>query len=263
MVQLPDDIARVWQSREQVDRVDDFALGLDLFLYAAGKSELRNRLESDDIPVIGLDPRASTSITQLHVGDESDPEPMAWPRFARWFRLQTDLGVLLYERALEDLKPTDSPIAHMTGVSGFKPTEAQCQALREYVQAGGIVLIDPCGGPNAFLASVKNDLLPRAFASVNLTRMSGDHPLLTNSADGMSQLEPADLRDYVRGLNPPIDRGIWMLRSGKGAVIVSSLDITTGLLGANHWGIAGFTPQYSLSFVKNLVLWAWDGGKDQ
>jgi hypothetical protein len=113
------------------------------------------------------------------------------------------------------------------------------------------------------LKSVKDDLLPRAFAGIELTRLDQDHPLLTSKGDGMSQLWPLEVRDFVRGLATPIDRGIWILRSGKGAVVVSSLDITSGLLGTNTWGIAGFTPEYSLGLAKNFVLWAWDGAKEE
>jgi len=153
-------------------------------------------------------------------------------------------------------------MAHLTGVAGFQASDAQCSALRAYVEGGGCVLIDPCGGPNEFLNSVKNDLLPRAFPNSDLVRVDGNHPLLTNSADGMSELTPAEVRDFVREQNPPIDRGLWMLRSGKGVVVVSSLDITSGLLGTNTWGIAGFTPATSMAFAKNFILWCWDGAKE-
>ena len=38
-------------------------------------------------------------------------------------------------------------------------------------------------------------------------------------------------------------------------MIVSDLDLTSGLLGTGTWGIAGYQPQYAQDFVKNLVLW--------
>jgi hypothetical protein len=262
MVHLPDDVARYWQARAEADHPDKFALGLDLFLYATGRTDLRNRIVSTAIAPVEEPAAASIAMTQLDVAPDSDPEPAAWGRFANWFRRQTDLGLELPRQPLELLTPEQSPLAHLTGVNGFKATDAQCMALRLYVQAGGIVLIDPCGGPNDFLRSVRDDLLPRAFLSAPLTRLDGGYPLLTSSGDGMSQLWPLQVREYVRGLATPIDRGLWVLRSGKGAVVLSSLDITSGLLGCNTWGIAGFTPEYSLALAKNFVLWGWDGGKE-
>ena len=46
-----------------------------------------------------------------------------------------------------------------------------------------------------------------------------------------------------------------MIESGNGAVIVSDLDITSGLLGTSTYGIAGYEPKYASSFVTNLILW--------
>jgi Domain of unknown function (DUF4159) len=262
MIHLSDDVSHFWQARAEVDHHDEFALGLNIFLYASGRSELRNRLATTVIPDPPGTPAATINLLQLKIGDESDAEPDAWPRFVKWFRWQTDLGVNLVPRRMEDLLADTAPIAHFTGVHGFKATDLQCDALRHYVQDGGVVLIDPCGGPNDFLQSVREDLLPRAFPKADLDRLESNHPLLTSSADGMSQLWPLEVRDYVRGLDPPVERGVWILRSGKGAVILSSLDITSGLLGTNTWGITGFTPDYSLALAKNFVLWAWDGAQD-
>jgi hypothetical protein len=263
MVHLSDDVSSQWQVRSELSHPDEFALGLDLFLYATGRTDLQNRLVSRAIAPVTDPPAASIDMTQLTISADSDPEPAAWPRFALWFRRQTNLGIKFVSRPLESLKPGDSPIAHLTGVQRFSATDARCTALARYVSAGGVVLIDPCGGPNDFLASVRDDLLPRAFPSASLVRLDSTHPLLTSSGDGMAQLWPLDVRDYVRGLSTPIDRGIWVLRSGKGAVVLSSLDITSGLLGTNTWGIAGFTSEYSLALAKNFVLWAWDGAQDQ
>jgi hypothetical protein len=263
MVHLSDDVSSQWQERAELSHPDDFALGLDLFLYATGRTDLRNRLVTRAIAPVTDPPAASIALTQLMITGDSDPEPAAWPRFALWFQRQTDLGINIAYRPLESLQPGDSPIAHLTGVQHFSATDARCTALANYVAAGGIVLIDPCGGPNDFLSSVRDDLLPKAFPSATLVRLDSTHPLLTSSGDGMSQLWPLDVRDYVRGLQTPIDRGIWVLRFGKGAVVLSSLDITSGLLGTNTWGISGFTSEYSLALAKNFVLWAWDGASDQ
>jgi Domain of unknown function (DUF4159) len=261
-VHLPKDISNAWQLRAETLHPEDFNLMLNLFVYANGRGIYLNRLQSNIIPEPSGDPAASIQVVTPSVSDDSNPEPDAWPRFARWFRWQTNLEVKFVDCRLEDMTSDFGPMAHLTGVLGWKSTESQQQALRKYVEAGGVVLIDPCGGPNEFLRSVREDLLPAAFPNIPLNRIGEDHPLLNNSADGMSQLTPLDLRDYVRSFSPPIDRGLWMLRDGKGCVIVSSLDITSGLLGTNTWGIAGFTPTYCLNLAKNVVLWTWDGAKD-
>lgn len=262
MIHLPQDVSRYWQARAEIEHVDDFVLGLDIFLYAAGRTELRNRLVSSVILPAPGDANASIGMALLGASEDSDPEPDAWPRFALWFRRQTDLDVKLSFSPLDALDEHSPPLAHLTGVRSFTPTDKQCHALHDYVNHGGVVFIDPCGGPNGFLQTVREELLPRAFPEADLSRLPDDHPLLTSSGDGMSQLSPLQVRDFVRELPTPIDRGLWILRSGKGCVIVSSVDVTSGLLGSNTWGISGFTPEYCMNLAKNWVLWTWDGAKD-
>jgi hypothetical protein len=48
-----------------------------------------------------------------------------------------------------------------------------------------------------------------------------------------------------------------------GAVILSSLDLTSGLLGTNTWGVLGFEPAYAQALVKNVVFWSLDGAPQQ
>jgi hypothetical protein len=49
------------------------------------------------------------------------------------------------------------------------------------------------------------------------------------------------------------------LFAGRGRVIFTPLDLTSGLLGTRTWGVAGFETEYAQSFVKNLLFWVLDG----
>jgi hypothetical protein len=50
--------------------------------------------------------------------------------------------------------------------------------------------------------------------------------------------------------------GFYGLKLGHGSAIVTDLDITTGLLGTNTWGILGYRPEYATSLVKNWILYS-------
>jgi hypothetical protein len=41
---------------------------------------------------------------------------------------------------------------------------------------------------------------------------------------------------------------------GKGRVIFTSLDVTSGLLGTNSWGVTGYLPEYSEALMQNVVM---------
>ena len=101
--------------------------------------------------------------------------------------------------------------------------------------------------------------MKRAFGDRPFGALSPDHPILAGKATGMDNLAVPRLRPGAGPLQPRFR----ILSSGKGYVIHSSLDLTTGLLGTNTYGVLGYQPAYARGFVKNLLLWTADGCKPQ
>jgi hypothetical protein len=57
-------------------------------------------------------------------------------------------------------------------------------------------------------------------------------------------------------------RGAGVLRAlsyGKGHVLYTPLDITSGLLGTKTLGILGYEPDYAQALAKNIIFWTLDG----
>ncbi len=77
----------------------------------------------------------------------------------------------------------------------------------------------------------------------------------------MDDLSKVQLRPYAVPKLAGMSNLPKLLRVGKGAVIFCPIDITTGLLGSDTWGIIGYQPAYARSLLKNVVLWAMDGAK--
>ena len=55
------------------------------------------------------------------------------------------------------------------------------------------------------------------------------------------------------------DGAFEVLAAGKGHVVLTSFDLTTGLLGTGTWGVIGYDPGYAEAFAGNLGFWAMDG----
>jgi hypothetical protein len=53
--------------------------------------------------------------------------------------------------------------------------------------------------------------------------------------------------------------GIDTFSYGKGLVLITPFDITSGLLGIETWDIHGYAPAYARGLVKNLALWTLRG----
>ena len=259
LVHSPTDLAGGWQQNWTDERKTEFQLGVNLFVYAAGKGILKNRLASNYIPPDPDRPDGVRQIARLEYAAEWDPEPYAWTRFSRFFQWETHLAIEPVTIKLKELAPLSTPasfpLATLTGTVRHDFTPAECQAAKSYVQSGGILLIDACGGSAAFNKSIQTTLLPAAFPDAVFHDITAAHPLLVPSRPGANDLSRSLLRSYANQ-NGGKDMPLRVLPYGKGWVLYSPLDITTGLLGTQAWGILGYDPAYAQSLMKNAVLWA-------
>jgi hypothetical protein len=263
MIHSSQDLSMAWQQRMDKSRPAIFHLGINIFLYAAGKTDLRNRTSSSILPEPPKAEGGTVKVARLRYSGAWDPEPAAWLRFGRWFQQQTGCGVEVAAVDLEALKVADGAIAHLTGTAPFTPTGPQAAAVRAYVDGGGTLLIDATGGSGEFTASTIT-LLAKAFPDASLKKMPMTHLLFSAASPGMVPLEnPPPLRSLAitqLGKNAGIFE---MLHQGKGRVVATSMDLTSGLLSLHTWGILGFSNGYSQSFTKNLLLWVAAGAPEE
>jgi phage FluMu protein Com len=262
MMHWPTDVTKFWQLRQDRVARAAFELGVNLSLYAAGKSELKNRLESDYVAMPPGEPAASIALARIGYNGNWDPEPAAWPRARRWFRQQTSLDIDPQPTAMENLGDCKAPIAHLIGTKKLNLDEAQIQSVKKYVEGGGVLVIEPCGMPDEFLQSVHDDLLLRMFPAARVEPVGQSNPLVTASGNGMTDVSQPEVRQFVRSYTDVTDWRPMMVKAGQGRIIILPLDMTSGLLGTDAWGIAGYQSDYSLQLMKNIVLWAWDGAPD-
>ena len=255
------DLSQSWQMREAANHPQSLQFGTNLFLYAAGRRDLRNRLASNYLPPLSVDPTAEYQIARLKYNGNWDPEPVAWDRFSRWFEYETGYRLAISAIPILALNVKESPIAVLTGVGQFDFSPDEALAIRRYVQSGGVLLIDVTGGTGAFHQSAKDLIELMAFPNQHLIPVSPQDPLLNPSADGMEDLRRPRLRQYTIDLLGQNAGSLLELSAGKGRVLMTPLDITSGLLGTGTWGIAGFEPAYSQSLAKNILLWTLDATK--
>ncbi|HSV13251.1 MAG TPA: DUF4159 domain-containing protein, partial [Tepidisphaeraceae bacterium] len=257
MVYSPTDITKGWLIRQGRGTNEQAQLGLNLFVYAAGKTNFHGRLITPYIPPPLFAALGSIPIARIkYTGGNWDPEPFAWQRFPRWFQEQTSIALSVTPQAIEELNFPAVPVAVLTGDSAVDFDKMNLQPLHDYVAAGGLVVIDSVAGNQPFIQSVRDKLLPKAFADGQIQQLDTSHPLLAGTGDGMDPLPKAQLRQFAieqLGHNLP---ALDIVTLGKGAVIISDIDLTCGLLDTSTWGITGYEPNYCNSLVKNVILWA-------
>jgi uncharacterized protein DUF4159 len=259
MVHSTTDLARYWELRDFKTKTEIFQWGTNLFIYAAGKRDLRNRLESPVIPAPAFAPANTVRVVRLSYDGNWNPEPGAWPRFARWFARETGYGLDLSEVPVARLKPGTAEVAVLTGTSRHDMTDAEAAAIKAYVEAGGVVLVDACGGAGDFSAGLESSLYLKTFSTAPPRTISSSHPVLCGGADGLEDLSRPRLRAFAVESVGAEGGFPEEIAAGRGHLLTTRLDITTGLLGTQTWGVRGYDPDYALRLVKNVLLWTLDG----
>jgi hypothetical protein len=264
MLYSSEDLSKSWQLRDNKNKPFPFEIGTNLFIYAAGKRDLRNHITSTYIPAVAATPSATFTIARLKYAGNWDPEPAAWQRFSRWFQLNTGYALNVTQVPINELTPETGPVADLTGTARYDLTDSESAAIKKYVESGGVLLVDLCGGRGTFDKGLQTSLFFKVFASTPSRVMSSSHPILSGvGGNGMDDLAKPILRQYAidqLGTHAGFPEEI---AAGKGHVIFTSLDITSGLLGTNTWGITGYEPAYAESLTKNVILWTLDGQHEE
>jgi hypothetical protein len=265
-VHSPIDLTAAWQQNAQLSKTDAFRVGLDLAMYGGGKGGFRQRIETADTPP--PPPAAPNNIVKVarvkYPQLTWDPEPGAWPKFAEYVNWQTSVGIDTQVVEMTDLgkiSPTEVPMAHLTGTSPFTPTDAQAQSLHDYVNAGGVLFIDACGG-TAFGDSI-NNILTKAFPGAVRKKLPATDPLFKASAPGMVDVGDMDVRPYAIATLGKKGGSLFGFAVGKGHVIFTTLDVTNGLLGSRTWGVLGFETPTAQKLLRNVLFWSVAGAPQQ
>lgn len=259
MLHSPTDLAQGWHLRDAYLDKAAFQVGMNLFAYAAGKQDLRYRINSTDVPQPPDATIAEVPIARLQYGGAWDPEPSAWERFSKVFKWQTSVRLTPRPIKWAELSAKGPALAYLTGTVQYLPTESELAATRAYVEGGGVLLVDDCGGNGRFIPDIRS-ALAKAFPGAKVARMDWTHPLFLAGSPGMSDLAKPRLRLFAQDtLGETSLARLEILEAGKGCVIFSKLDVTSGLLGTQTWGITGFAPDYAQALLKNAVFWTLDG----
>ena len=255
MVESPVDISRSWHVRNSSTRPEDFRIGANVFVYAAGRTNLRNKLRTSVVP----DPTGAVArtipVTRLSYDGAWDPEPAAWPRVSRMLQTRTGLQPVMTETAIDDLRPGRAAVAVLTGTADTRFDDSAVKTVRDFCQAGGVLLVDACGGSVPFASSVRDGLLDRAFPKADWQRLSVDDPILSGLLDGGRRCDLRLRPDAAERAGTP-SLPIQSLVVGRGRVLFSPVDLTTGMLGTNTFGVDGYTPEAVDALVNNVLLWS-------
>lgn len=256
MILIPnDDLSRTLQLRDR-NRDEVFEFFANAYLYSTDKKQGKfkgyTHVKTLDDKV---NPSTEIKVARLKFNGRWDPEPGGWRQLKATMNNvdKIKLTTQTVELGKDSLK--DFKIAHLTGTDAFAFTEEQRKALKEFIDAGGLLVVDSCGGFGEFDSSVQDELsriLPNEVAQI-VEPLKGDHPIYTTGS--AEKLEPkyrifAQLKLGAEALKFRI-RGIKV--KDKLAVIYSPDDLSVGLVGNEVDGIIGYEPEVASTLMRRII----------
>jgi hypothetical protein len=252
------DPAKLWQVQSFMGQSQGSSeIAANIFLYTASRAELRHK---DETYLVKADPNVkpekSVKIARLMYDGKDvlpDPEPGGWRRLAALShnRYKVDLDVAPVTLGQGKLS-ADTKVAHLTGTRKFDLSPKAADELKKWVDAGGTLIIDACGGNTDFAESVERQiaaLFPPAKAPFPV--LAADHPLYTATGSPTAIEYRPYAKKLLSGLGGPRVRGIEI--NSRTAVYFSTEDLSTGLVGQAVDGVYGYTPNTASTLMLDLI----------
>jgi hypothetical protein len=257
MVLIPEaDASKAWQVHS-VQNAGLFGLGTNIFLYATDKKNLFTKGDNYwAVPNPAIPPTGSLKVARLNVGSNADPEPAGWVRMNAIMhnRFRTDLQVDLVK---PDALAAGYQVADLTGIGKFTFAPAERAAIKQFVTAGGTLIVDVAGGDVVFADAAENEL--DTIFGGKTEALDETHVVYNVPGD---KIEKVGWRRYVGDRIPDKRRAQLrgMTVGGRTAVFFSREDLSEGIVGEPVDGVLGYDPATATDLMAAMLIYARYGG---
>jgi hypothetical protein len=244
------------------------SVGANVLAYATNR-QLKEKLDRPRIAVRDSDAdvvtRGTLHVPKLSHSGGADDAPNALANLLTVLRDHVQLPLSVSRRLLlpTDDELHDYPIVFMHGRRDFRFTPSERQAVRDFIDRGGMIFADAiCASPeftNAFRREIET-----IFPDQRLTQIPDTHVLLTDQFQGFD-LSSVTLRDpEVRSEDEPLRAKLRRIKpllegvevDGRLVVVFSPYDLSCAL--ENHASLEckGYTKADAARIGVNVILFA-------
>ena len=252
-----DDLGRTYQ-KQDLAQESEFQFMVNAFLYSIDKQTLAGKGESFTVsPDMSKPTNQTVTVARVKYNGNWDPEPYGWKRLAAVVRNTRGVDLKTEVVPLADLGKSKAKVASLTGTGSFLIDDVAEKAMKDYVDAGGTLVVDAAGGDGEFASTVEKELNkifgPKAESELSKPLDAGNSIF---ALDG-DKLGKVNYTNFTRGkllgsLDAPRLRGLTV--NGRLAVIYSPEDMSVGLMGHPYDGVVGYTPQSATELMTRVVL---------
>lgn len=235
-------------------RMSPFASLANLHLYVTDRANPRFKGEDSWIERNpGVQTTRVARLARIPYDGNWDPEPAGWVRLANLMANLDQVDLKVQPLPMPQNGATH-PLAHLTAVQSLQLAPSLKDALRGYLNSGGLLLLDAAGG-TAEASGSFDPLLRELFPTVKIEPLPLDHAIYRGSKSGGEDIEQVKYR-RSRDLQPvhiPRLRGATV--DGRLIAIVSYEDLSGALVGYSTAGLNGYSPDSAADLVRNIILW--------
>lgn len=252
------DPAKFWQMHMTGGHEEMHQSMADIFSYAIERESVRYKGETY---LVTVDPAVTAErnmkLARLQYPGNWNPEAGGWRRMAAMLHNEQKIELAMEPVEIGKGKLDKSfAVAHLTGTAKITLSDAEKQELKKYVDEGGTLLVDACGGATDFAASIEPQLVELFGEGKPLPVLAMDAPLYAKDYMSHPKLTTVDYRGYARKtlgkLTEARVRGIDV--KGRLAVLFSAEDLSTGMVGEPVDGIVGYSPQSATEIVQRVLI---------
>ena len=256
VILTPFDLSCGWDehSHERGARVipgDALRIGVNMVAYAASTRRLGEaQAVTQEVQAPITRPRELFRVAQLRHSGDWNPDPNSVTQWLRHLAQDSSLAVGFDLKAIDPVEGqlAPYPFVYMTGHREPKLSDAEVEALRRHLQAGGFLFVNDCCGNAAFDRGVR-DLARRLFPDQDLTAVPAEHPLFR------SFYTVTEVRDRQGGApTPPALEGVSI--KGRLVLVYSRNDMLTQLKQVSDPFGRGYDAESCRRLAVNVVAYA-------
>jgi hypothetical protein len=278
VVYCPEDLSCYWELNRGIRNTDypkrvqaqieaALRIGENVVTYATSR-ELKNKLDRPNLamnrPTDALD-RSVLYIPKLTHAGGSDDAPNALPNVLNFVRAQAQIRIGVENRLVSATSDQlfDYPILFMHGRRAFRFSSEEREALKLFLDRGGIIFADAICASSEFADSLRRELetiLPRG----SLSRIPPTHPMFTREFRGYD-LAKLTLRDpEVRSGDDPLKANLTKVSpylegatiDDHIAVFFSPYDISCAMENSTSLECKGYIKEDAAKLATNVILFA-------
>ncbi len=246
--------------RRDVDYVTK--LGINVVSYATGREvkDKLDRISVSDAVDDGAGERALT-IPKLSHGGGADDAPNAWQNVIRQARFELKQRFKVERRmiAAELDQLANYPMVFMHGRTRFSWNEDERDALRRYLENGGLLCADSICSSGGFVEAFRQEIA-KVFPDTTLQRIPADHSIWSMKhggypLDSVAMHQTANVPGGVRRFRtPPLLEGIFI--DDRLAVVFSPHDLSCAMENATAAQCDGYDKDDAARIGVNVILYA-------